>query len=341
MGVGASASFADRELEAASVKGNLPRVKFLLEKDGAHVDYKDDYGWTALLHATSEGHLEVVKYLISKGASAANTTFDGSSVLHHAVTSQNDTLLSFLLQYNACDVNGKNESGWTPLHLACLSGQQNAVKLLLAHGADQTLVNSEGKRPSDLTTIASLRSFMSDYEILPPNYKVPEETTDDYNRPPGMQETLHKLQTLQSQPRAPVEMKGYTYLDDEGSTDDLTLPTTTHNTINNNTNNNKANGHDNSDNNNSYNNNNNNHQKQKEKAKGEEIRRANGRDPQTELKKIIDAIKILREIDPEKLSMVQMQELIEFHGAELRKYTEAKKILEEIRAREEDLLMAD
>ncbi len=43
-----------------------------------------------------------------------------------------------------------------------------------------------------------------------------------------------------------------------------------------------------------------------------------------ELQQIFDAINVLRGIRPEKLSMLQMQELIEFHESERKKYMEAK-----------------
>lgn len=58
MGNSPSIPFADRELATAAEKGNLPRVKFLIEKDGANVNFQDAFGWSPLLHAISEGHLE-------------------------------------------------------------------------------------------------------------------------------------------------------------------------------------------------------------------------------------------------------------------------------------------
>lgn len=58
MGNGPSLSYADRELTTACTKGNLGRVKLLVERDGAEVDKKDEFGWTGLMHAISEGHIE-------------------------------------------------------------------------------------------------------------------------------------------------------------------------------------------------------------------------------------------------------------------------------------------
>ena len=40
----------------------------LLSSSGADVNAEDDDSWTALLNATKEGHLEVVKFLVDNGA---------------------------------------------------------------------------------------------------------------------------------------------------------------------------------------------------------------------------------------------------------------------------------
>lgn len=58
MGNSSSVAFADKELATAAEKGNLPRVRFLIEKDGANVNFHDEFGWSPILHAASEGHLE-------------------------------------------------------------------------------------------------------------------------------------------------------------------------------------------------------------------------------------------------------------------------------------------
>lgn len=322
-------SYADRELAAAATKGNLSRVRFLVEKDGANVDYQDEFGWTALLHAVSEGHLEIVKYLLSKGAKTTTLSSDGANALHHAVASQNDTLLAFLLQYNTCDVNARNSGGTTPLHLACLTDQQSAVRLLLANKADKTIRNNEGKTAEDIATSPKLRSIISEYGNVPTSSVSQEELEGDLQSPRSMQQSLQKLQTLQNAP-PPREMKeGYTYLlEDHGSNDDLLTVTTSTDYDEKSNNNNNNNSNSNNNNNNTLNN-----RKAKSRSNGAES------DKEREFQEIFDSIQVLRGISPDKLNLLQMQELIDFHEAQLKKFTEAKKILEEIRAREMDLLL--
>ena len=54
-------------LMIASLNGKLEVVKLLL-KNGAQVDLQDGGGWSALMCASVEGHAEVTKVLLEKGA---------------------------------------------------------------------------------------------------------------------------------------------------------------------------------------------------------------------------------------------------------------------------------
>ena len=48
----------------ASQNGHLEIVKLLIEK-GANINAQDDDDWTALMDASRKGHLEIVKLLIA------------------------------------------------------------------------------------------------------------------------------------------------------------------------------------------------------------------------------------------------------------------------------------
>ena len=55
------------ELLEAAKKGDFSKVKHLIES-GCDVNYEDKDGYTALIFASFNGHLEIVKLLIAKGA---------------------------------------------------------------------------------------------------------------------------------------------------------------------------------------------------------------------------------------------------------------------------------
>jgi ankyrin repeat protein len=71
----------------------------LLEK-GANVNDQltgaDATGWTAIMFASSNGKLDLVKYLISKGADVNLKAKDGTSALSLALKEKNDDIIKIL-----------------------------------------------------------------------------------------------------------------------------------------------------------------------------------------------------------------------------------------------------
>ena len=51
---------------------------------------------------------------------------------------------------NGADVNVKNASEWTPLHIAAQFGHVEMVELLLSKGANVNAMNLDGNTPQDL-----------------------------------------------------------------------------------------------------------------------------------------------------------------------------------------------
>ena len=91
------------EILEASFKGDLLRVKQLLE-EGVNVNAKNINGWSALMYAADNGHVEVVRTLLEAGA----------------------------------DVAAKPPIGWTALMFAVYNDDVEMVRILLAAGADIT-----------------------------------------------------------------------------------------------------------------------------------------------------------------------------------------------------------
>jgi lysine-N-methylase len=65
----------------AAQKGDLAKVKRLIEEQGAKVDARDDDGETALHAAAEKARLDVVKYLVKKGADVKAKDEDGETVM--------------------------------------------------------------------------------------------------------------------------------------------------------------------------------------------------------------------------------------------------------------------
>ncbi|KAI1652739.1 ankyrin [Daldinia decipiens] len=110
---------------------------------------------TALHHlcGRSREHRPLIYYLLQRGAYINATDEDGRTPIYQYLMFPRDhkLLVEFIKQ--GANVNHRDLEGRTPLHVACANRYSSSallkdnVKALLAHGADPTLVDNEGKSP--------------------------------------------------------------------------------------------------------------------------------------------------------------------------------------------------
>jgi len=144
----------------ASYNGHLDVVKYLLVK-GADINHKETgHGKNALMLAAEEGHLSVVKLLIEKKANvSAINNYGGTSLMAAA---QNGHLNSILvLLSHGSKIDHKGNEGQTALMLACGKGHLPAVKLLISKGSDFKLRDNAGRTPEDWAKIAGHHNIAS------------------------------------------------------------------------------------------------------------------------------------------------------------------------------------
>jgi ankyrin repeat protein len=134
----------------ASERGEERAVRALLAR-GARQVLQNNGGRAALHYAASKGFANVVERLcLAPGAGAAAALQDkyGNTPLMLAVLhgGGEERLVAALLAADAVGavVNAQNIFGNSALILACDSGCEGAVRLLLARGAQQELQNKEG-----------------------------------------------------------------------------------------------------------------------------------------------------------------------------------------------------
>lgn len=123
----------------AVVKGNKKDVKEALSK-GADINYEDNVGNTALMHAVFKHNISLVKILIEHGAEPNELS------LKYAFEIKSYKIIKLLIKAGA-NPNIKNESGNTILDYALKISSNNFIKFLLKNNANPNSQDNDGDTP--------------------------------------------------------------------------------------------------------------------------------------------------------------------------------------------------
>ena len=127
-------------------------VAELLYQHGAHVDVQGRNKCTPLYGASYSGNLEIVQWLLRRGADPNLPDLsDGRASLHETAVFGYLEIAQTLLQHNA-DPNIQNQVGEIPLHVASRKGKRNIARLLLEQGVDVNARSKDGSTPLHLAS---------------------------------------------------------------------------------------------------------------------------------------------------------------------------------------------
>uniref|UniRef100_A0A671LAM5 Protein phosphatase 1 regulatory subunit 12C-like n=1 Tax=Sinocyclocheilus anshuiensis TaxID=1608454 RepID=A0A671LAM5_9TELE len=94
----------------------------------------------------------------------ANT--DGITALHQACIDGSMEMVEFLLSRGA-NVNHVDSEGWTPLHVAASCGNLEITEFLLRHGASLCSVNCDGDVPMDIAEDEATETLLQEHTLTP------------------------------------------------------------------------------------------------------------------------------------------------------------------------------
>ena len=125
-------------LHVAATFGLEKVVTKLLEQGNMDIDATTRLGTTALMKASSHGHIAIMELLLSEGADPSVMNWYGNS-LHGAAEAGQVESIEVLLQYKYTNgitdnwIEQKNRHGFSALECAHLQGHQAAVKALICN----------------------------------------------------------------------------------------------------------------------------------------------------------------------------------------------------------------
>lgn len=161
-----------KRLSKAIKEGDFDKVKSLIESNKIDIDEPSDDHGSPLVEAAYETRLEIMKYLIKKGAFIEGISKDGRTPLTEVIKAggkkklANDRLLKrvlFLIDSGA-DVNFPGEEGYTPLMCACKYTQNiELVQMLIDKGA---LIDAQAKDEKNPIILALLNGHSKAFRLL-------------------------------------------------------------------------------------------------------------------------------------------------------------------------------
>lgn len=138
---------------------------------------KDEHCKNSLHLAARLGKLEAVKDLLGKGANVNAKNDTGETPLHIAATyNHTKEVVEALLGKKETNVNAQDNSKKTPLHLAAQNNNEEIVVALIKAGADVSITDKDGNTPFNLATDEKIKTLLQPTEKTDPVDESPTES---------------------------------------------------------------------------------------------------------------------------------------------------------------------
>ena len=149
-------------LANAVVHSRLEIVRFLLDR-GADPNIQDFVGESPLHLAADNSCPDIAEALLRSRAEPNCATVDGETPLHHAAFKGDLKIIALLLSYGA-DPNGADITlGRTPLHCAVLCEHGEGVNLLLSYGGNPNIEDKEGNSALSACQNHGIRKILAEW----------------------------------------------------------------------------------------------------------------------------------------------------------------------------------
>ncbi|KAJ4841650.1 hypothetical protein Tsubulata_034081 [Turnera subulata] len=127
--------------------GDIEALKTLIKCGEVDLDYQDENGFSALMFAAVNGHVEVFRSLVYAGADVKLCNKDGKTAISLSELHGNRDLFEKVMLEFTLEMGNRNAGGFYALHCAARQGDLGAVKLLTSRGYDVNVPDGDGYTP--------------------------------------------------------------------------------------------------------------------------------------------------------------------------------------------------
>jgi ankyrin repeat protein len=124
----------------AAATSNMDILKLLIEEYSANINQQNINGTSALVFACNAGAVDIVLYLCEHGADPHCVIESGDTALSIASSNGFDAIVEYLCSLSL-DLNQQNAEGKTPLLGAIEGGHSSIVSILIRSGANPNLIS--------------------------------------------------------------------------------------------------------------------------------------------------------------------------------------------------------
>lgn len=140
------ATLDNLSIHQLAAHGEMAQMKMYLGSDMSLLNNQDERGFTPLMWAAAFGEIEMVQFLLEKGADPRTFARERESALSLASACGFADIVNILLEHEV-DVDSYDWNGGTPLLYAVRGNHIRCVEYLLGHGADITFEADSGYSP--------------------------------------------------------------------------------------------------------------------------------------------------------------------------------------------------
>ncbi|XP_067676346.1 serine/threonine-protein phosphatase 6 regulatory ankyrin repeat subunit A-like [Haliotis asinina] len=126
-------------LHLACGRGHVGVVKYVISQDTVDINSRGNNKKTPIMVAGRRGHTEVIRLLVKNGADLSLRDAHGDNILYHACLGGHVEVVKYVVSKNRVDINSRGKDKKTPVMVAGERGHKDVVELLVKYGANLSL----------------------------------------------------------------------------------------------------------------------------------------------------------------------------------------------------------